>query len=402
MAKVRTIQSAVAIPTVGATWLGTQAADIINVLANPRAGLKFTDGLGGNDVMNGTIYADGLIGNLGDDKLYGNGGNDYLAGGAGNDLMDGGTGIDTASYRWDKAGVTVDLAITTAQNTGGSGIDTLVSIENLEGSAYNDTLRGDAGDNVIFTGTGNNFVEARGGNDTIYTAGGSDKIYAGDGNDRIIVQFANSIFDGGAGNDTLDMSNWTQLVHVDLAISIAQTVSGISGLSAVVDTIIGIENIIGSTYGDNVLLGNGADNVFTCSNVDTVFTGLNTPNVGTNDILDGRGGNDTLIGGAGNDTLTGGTGADTFVFNGGNDGSDTITDFSALEGDKINLHSTVWGNLPLTFIGDLAFSNFAGQVRVTGAVGNQVVEIDHLGNGLNIEVIHVTDSLPLNVNDFIF
>jgi Ca2+-binding RTX toxin-like protein len=401
MAKSRTPNPIVAVPTLGATFFGTQANDVINVVANPRAGLKFTDGLAGNDIMNGTIYADGLIGNLGDDKLYGNGGNDYLAGGAGNDLMDGGTGIDTASYRWDKAGVTVDLAIVIAQNTIGSGIDTLVGIENLEGSDYNDTLRGDAGDNVIITGAGNNLVEARAGNDTIYSTGNNDKIYAGEGNDKIIAQFSNSIFDGGAGNDTLDLSNWTQPVHVDLAVTTAQTVSAIVGLPSVVDTIVGIENVIGSTYGDNVLSGNDADNVLTCSNSDTVFTGLNTPNVGTNDTLDGRGGNDTLTGGAGNDTLTGGTGADTFIFNGGG-GVDLITDFNAAEGDKINLHNTTWGNIPLTYIGESAFSSVAGQVRVTGAVGNQTVEIDHLGNGLYIEVIHVNDAQALNVNDFIF
>jgi Ca2+-binding RTX toxin-like protein len=401
MAKIRTVLTINATPTLGATYFGTQSADVIYAVANPRAGLKFTDGLGGNDIMHGTNYNDGLIGNLGDDQLFGYGGNDYLSGGAGNDLMDGGIGIDTASYRWDKAGVTVDLAITTAQNTGGSGIDTLVNIENLEGSAYNDTLRGDAGNNVITTGAGNNFVEARGGNDTIYSTGASDKIYAGDGNDLIYAQSGNSIFDGGAGNDSLDLSMWTQAVHLDLAVTTGQTVSG-AGASAVIDTVVGIENIVGSTYGDNVLLGNDADNILTCSNAATVFTGFSTPNVGTNDVLNGRGGNDTLEGGAGNDILTGGTGADTFVFHAADRGIDTITDFNALEGDKIDLHTTAWGNVTMSFIGDAAFSNVAGQVRVTGAVGNQTVEIDHYGNGYYIEVIHVVDTQALNVNDFIF
>jgi len=63
------------------------------------------------------------------------------------------------------------------------------------------------------------------------------------------------------------------------------------------------------------------------------------------DILLGLGGNDTLIGGAskdtldggrGNDLLRGGNGADTFVF-GANYGRDTIADFSAAEGDMIDL-----------------------------------------------------------------
>ena len=52
----------------------------------------------------------------------------------GNDSLDGGAaGSDTASYTDAAAGVTVSLAITTAQNTVGSGTDTLTNIENLTG-----------------------------------------------------------------------------------------------------------------------------------------------------------------------------------------------------------------------------------------------------------------------------
>ena len=70
-------------------------------------------------------------------------GNDTLIGGAGNDTLDGGAaGSDTASYADATAGVTVSLAITTAQNTVGAGTDTLTNFENLTGSNLNDTLTG--------------------------------------------------------------------------------------------------------------------------------------------------------------------------------------------------------------------------------------------------------------------
>ena len=68
----------------------------------------------------------------------------------------------------------------------------------------------------------------------------------------------------------------------------------------------------------------------------------------SNDDLTGGAGNDTLTGGAGNDTLTGGVGddiltggadADTFVFNSSLEGIDTITDFSHIELDKIQIGS---------------------------------------------------------------
>ena len=53
------------------------------------------------------------------------------------------------------------------------------------------------------------------------------------------------------------------------------------------------------------------------------------------DILNGEGGDDTLNGGAGDDVLTGGIGADWFVVGAGG-GIDTITDFTAEEGDRID------------------------------------------------------------------
>jgi Ca2+-binding RTX toxin-like protein len=92
----------------------------------------------------GTELDDLLSGTAANEKIYGRGGNDLISGGLGNDYMDGGSGIDTVTYSSAASAVTVDLSITSAQYTGATGFDTLISIENLVGSAFNDTLKGNS------------------------------------------------------------------------------------------------------------------------------------------------------------------------------------------------------------------------------------------------------------------
>ena len=97
---------------------------------------------------------------------------DYLDGGDGDDLLDGGAGLDRAAYSVGAtAGVTVDLNIVgVAQNTG-QGIDTLIGIEHVSGTRFDDVLTGDGGDNWIWGGsdgsgvTGNDILSGGGGND---------------------------------------------------------------------------------------------------------------------------------------------------------------------------------------------------------------------------------------------
>ena len=142
----------------GTLFVGTTANDTINGLAGDDV---LYDGYGGNNTLNG------------DD------GNDSLLGGMGNDFLDGGAGVDFAWYQMATAGVTVSLALTTQQNTVGAGLDTLINIEKLLGSSFNDTLTGNALDNQLC---------GEGGNDTLTGAGGSDQFYfspSGNGIDTI-------------------------------------------------------------------------------------------------------------------------------------------------------------------------------------------------------------------------
>ena len=61
---------------------------------------------------------------------------------AGDDLLDGGSGIDRAIYTDATGPITVDLAAGGTAPRGRArrvGTDTLVSIEQIRGSAFNDT-----------------------------------------------------------------------------------------------------------------------------------------------------------------------------------------------------------------------------------------------------------------------
>ena len=105
-----------------------------------------------------------------------------------NNILNGGLGTDTVSYSvGTNQGVTVSLANTTAQVTVGSGSDTLLNIENLTGSNYNDKLTGNNGNNVLDGGLGNDILAGGLGNDTYVINVATDIVteLAGQGTDLI-------------------------------------------------------------------------------------------------------------------------------------------------------------------------------------------------------------------------
>ena len=107
-----------------------------------------------DDTLIGDGNTNNLLGEGGNDHLYGLGGDDFLTSGSGNDTLDGGDGNDWAIYNFFdngtvNSGVTVSLAVSGPQDTGSMGVDTLVDIENLEGTQFNDTLTGNSGANIL-------------------------------------------------------------------------------------------------------------------------------------------------------------------------------------------------------------------------------------------------------------
>lgn len=120
------------------------------------------------NVENGVVMSPGPA------ILSGNGLANVLTAGPGDNRLAGGGGRDTVSYEEATAAVRVALSVTSAQATGGSGRDTLTSIENLKGSDFADRLSGTAGINVLRGGLGNDTLTGGSGNDTLTGGGGND------------------------------------------------------------------------------------------------------------------------------------------------------------------------------------------------------------------------------------
>ncbi|UTP40803.1 choice-of-anchor L domain-containing protein [Phenylobacterium sp. LH3H17] len=159
---------------------GLSVSDVftLTVAPEPLANLILT-GTSGGDSLAGGAGDDQLSGLAGADTLAGLAGDDVLDGGAGADRLDGGAGSDTASYASATAAVKVGLALSKAQDTGGAGKDTLVNLENLQGSSYGDTLTGNAAANGLSGG---------GGGDVLTGGGGGDGLWGGAGGDRFVFQ----------------------------------------------------------------------------------------------------------------------------------------------------------------------------------------------------------------------
>ncbi|QAY84798.1 retention module-containing protein [Pseudomonas arsenicoxydans] len=168
----------------------------------------------GNNVINAGDGNDVLTAGSGNNELHGGAGNDLLFSGPGNDLLDGGSGIDTVSYAHATAGVTVDLSLATAQNTGGAGTDTLTGIENLVGSNFNDSLTGDSHNNVINGGLGDDILNGGGGDDFLIGGLGNNTLTGGAGADTFQWLKGNSghdvVTDFTPGTDKLDLSQLLQ------------------------------------------------------------------------------------------------------------------------------------------------------------------------------------------------
>src|SRR6476619_6644872 len=131
--------------------------------------------------INGTNGGDSLYGGAAADVINGLNGNDTLKGFGGADRLDGGNGIDTVFYGDSTAGVGINLQ--TGRGVGGSAEgDTLISIENVFGSNFNDTLTGTSGANQLHGQDGKDVIKGGGGN----------------GNDILVSNiFGQSTLDGG-------------------------------------------------------------------------------------------------------------------------------------------------------------------------------------------------------------
>ena len=286
------------------------------------------NGKAGDDTLTGGAGMDTLDGGSGNDVVFGGDGNDLLlqADVFGQDTLDGGAAIDTVDYRQLNApgsGVDIDLVSARASKLyygDVRGTDTLVNIEALIGTLYDDTLRGGTDADLLSGADGNDSLDGGGSNDTLNGGAGNDTLKGGRladllhgdmGDDWLLqddVTGADTL-DGGSDHDTADYSLLAgSEVHIelDLAGGVVRKYSAGSWMGS--DLLLSIEAVFGTRLDDTLRAGALAD------------------------YLNGGGGNDVLDGGAGDDTLNGGSGKD--AVNGG-DGNDLIVADEAGAGDTI-------------------------------------------------------------------
>lgn len=371
------------------------ASEVTTKVGNYDSLDGFENALGGagNDIITGDGNANMLAGGAGNDIITGEGGNDTLIGGLGADKIDGGSGVDTLDYSTalfdsfrDEYGAASDLynpfaglapttgvTVNLTSGTGGGGAagDSYVfttlngvkvsTVENVIGTAFNDTITGDAqvnklqggfGDDKLygmagddrddgvnnhgglFGGNGNDTLDGGLGNDDLFGEEGNDTLLGGAGNDNLIGGNGNDSLDGGDGDDVLDAGSGTNILNGGngndlIDVTVANTTNTING-GAGNDTIrifdTSLNKVDGGAGYDVVDFSGGESgitlNLLTqgtaATNVNTIFgqaggTYLNIEEIrgtNSNDILVGNASANVFYGNDGDDQLSGGDGND--------------------------------------------------------------------------------------------
>ncbi|WP_425977592.1 Ig-like domain-containing protein [Enterobacter roggenkampii] len=180
------------------TWSGLEAG-------NGKEGYVLTAeaATGGHSgTITGTGYNDTFIAENGTYTYNGSGGwtthSDH-------DTWSNTGGMDVVDYRNATSGVTVDLRLSTAQNTG-FGTSRLLNIEGINGSNFDDVITGNSGDNQ-FEGRGGNdtFNIGSGGHDTLlYKLINASDATGGNGHD-VVNGFTVGTWEGTADTDRIDL-----------------------------------------------------------------------------------------------------------------------------------------------------------------------------------------------------
>ncbi len=259
-----------------------------------------------------------VIGSRFNDRIIGNQGNNVIEGGAGADYIDGGSGSDTASYARSGAAVQINLS-SVMQHGGDAEGDQLHSIENVIGSAFDDHFSGSSANNAFDGGGGFDtvsYVSSTGGIDVglaeglvignsstgVDTLHSIESIQGSNFADKFdATGFSATSTNGGGAGDQNDFNQFEGMGGNDLIIGNGDTrISYLHAISGVVvdiaahtatgdssvgdDTFTGVNNVLGSNFADKLF---GSDNA---AGTTEKFDGH-----AGNDLIDGRGGFDLAI-----------------------------------------------------------------------------------------------------------
>ena len=336
----------------------------------------------GDDTLTGDGAKNELRGNAGADTLSGLGDDDLLIPGIGGGSSTGGPGTDTVSFVDVPAagsGFTVVASLVTGSAVVLGVTQALVTVENLTGSAGDDSLAGDGADNAFAGGGGTDVVtyaDRLAGSNVIASlltgsggVGAENDTYAsienlrgGAGDDVLTGNNAPNELRGGAGADTLDGAGDADLLFpgtgggttqggagvdtvsfADVPAALPPTTTINVNLAAGTVLVLGVGQAIGSVQhviasaGDDVLTGDVDNNTLNGGSGGTdvvsyadrggaqdVVASLATatggqPSIGEADTYVGI---ENLTGGAGDDTLAGNAANNALA---GGLGSDTVS-----------------------------------------------------------------------------
>ncbi len=284
------------------------------------------------------------------------------------------TGPDGAQYG---LGQQIDLGLS-SEDVAGLGTSKFVTFgayggismvgssgENRQlGTNHNDVLQGytserdtHGGNEAEIRNDGNDVLYGFGGDDVMAGGGGFNKLYGGEGNDTAWYGDSLSGIYVDMNNKAEDASGeyyWAWHGNSATPFNLNDEIRDKEGY----DLLWSVENIYGSDH-DDVIIGDEGDNVFTA--------------------------------GDGKDVLTGNGGADTFILTGG---ENTITDFDASEGDRIEIDLDAYG---MTGWFDLDHRIENGQIVLfSKTTGKDIVRYDDDGNGFDPSYI---DLRSLQGND---
>ncbi len=312
---------------------GVMGDPSMGLVADLSTGVVSNDGFGNIDQIN-VLGGSGRLeirGTEHDDSVTGSDRNDGFISAGGNDTFDGGNGFDRVRYdrRDVDVAVFVDLSANTATGSwdGQAFTHTLLNVEYIRGSEFDDTILGDGddeflegreGDDTIRGNGGNDELEGEDGNDSLEGGAGDDRLRGDDGNDTLRGGDGRDHLQGGDGNDVLDASGgtaasqgWGDFIRPGLGHDTIIGHSGIWALGEGVDIsydelsgVGGLTITVTTTTGDGtVVSGDGRVNdTFTYTHYlrgsqdDDHITGSSGSHW---EGLEGLGGDDTLDGGGG-------------------------------------------------------------------------------------------------------